>query len=613
MESPNGFFVAQADYEAWWLDKPLTPTLSPSEGERGKANASAGAILAFAVPASIVTATCGWLLSLGGGYEDRLLQWHKWTGIAVAAMCALLGLVYWLDRKKLYRAGLLATFAVLLWASHYGGSLTHGSDYLSRYAPEPLRSLLAGGSKPAPAQNATVPLTEKRAFADVIQPVLAKNCVTCHGPEKAKAGLHLDTLRGVLKGSEHGPVVVAGKAAASEMIKRLTLPTSNEDHMPPEGKPQPSADDIALLKWWVDAGAPEDKKIAQLSVSPAIHQVLERRFADALAGAGKVAPVLQPKPLAEVLPLAEKITDDLNIAVSGLSPTEPWLQCNASIAGTNFADADLAALAPLATNLRWLDLAGTAVTDAALEQVGAMRHLTRLHLQRTAITDAGISQLAGLGELEALNLYGTAVTDDALETLKRLPKLRQLYLWQSKVTPEAAKAFAEARVDKDQIAKWEAEIEQLQADIRDQHMSVDVGAPETAAAEPGPIPINTLCPVSGKLAERTKTTVHEGKLVAFCCDDCKASFAKDPKAYEAKLAQFANPPPGNLGLAKAINAKCPVSGKDVDPAKTSMRDGKVLAFCCGDCKAKFDQDPTPYLAKLGLSTPISAPPRDQKQ
>ena len=52
-----------------------------------KANASAGAILALAVPASIVTAVCGWLLSLGGGYDDRLLQWHKWTGIAVAA-CA---------------------------------------------------------------------------------------------------------------------------------------------------------------------------------------------------------------------------------------------------------------------------------------------------------------------------------------------------------------------------------------------------------------------------------------------------------------------------------------------------------------------------------------------
>jgi len=82
-----------------------------------KANASAGSILALAVPASIVTAVCGWLLSRGGGYENSLLQWHKWTGIAVATMCAGIGLVYWLDLKKLYRWGLVATFAALVGAS----------------------------------------------------------------------------------------------------------------------------------------------------------------------------------------------------------------------------------------------------------------------------------------------------------------------------------------------------------------------------------------------------------------------------------------------------------------------------------------------------------------
>ena len=52
-----------------------------------QANANAGLILALAVPASLVSVLCGWLLSLGGGYPDSLLQWHKWTGIATAAAC----------------------------------------------------------------------------------------------------------------------------------------------------------------------------------------------------------------------------------------------------------------------------------------------------------------------------------------------------------------------------------------------------------------------------------------------------------------------------------------------------------------------------------------------
>ena len=102
--------------------------LLAASSRRPRANASTGAILALAVPVSIASAVCGWLLSLGGGYEPSLLQWHKWTGIAVAALCAGLGVLYWLDWKKAYRVGLLGTFGVLLWASHYGGSLTHGKD-----------------------------------------------------------------------------------------------------------------------------------------------------------------------------------------------------------------------------------------------------------------------------------------------------------------------------------------------------------------------------------------------------------------------------------------------------------------------------------------------------
>ena len=39
----------------------------------------------------------------------------------------------------------------------------------------------------------------------------------------------------------------------------------DEDHMPPEGKPQPTADDIALLQWWIDSGAQADKTLAELN------------------------------------------------------------------------------------------------------------------------------------------------------------------------------------------------------------------------------------------------------------------------------------------------------------------------------------------------------------
>jgi len=49
-----------------------------------------------------------------------------------------------------------------------------------------------------------------------------------------------------------------------------------------------------------------------------------------------------------------------------------------------------------------------------------------------------------------------------------------------------------------------------------------------------------------------------------------------------------------------VNAQCPVSGKSVDLAKTVVFEGNLVGFCCDDCKAKFQQDPKPLLAKLGL-------------
>jgi uncharacterized membrane protein len=228
------------------------------------ANASAGPILALAAPTSVLAALLGWLLSLGGGYESRPLQWHQWTGIATAAMCVLAAALYRLDVKKAYRFCLWLSAALLLVAGHFGGSLTHGGDYLFQYAPGPLRNWLGDSASSAP--RGPIQLSDNLdVYRDVIHPVFERNCLGCHGPSKSKAGLRLDSLAGILKGGEDGPVVVPGKTGESLLVHRLHLPLSDEDHMPPEGKPQPSREEIALLEWWIEAGAPADKKVGQLN------------------------------------------------------------------------------------------------------------------------------------------------------------------------------------------------------------------------------------------------------------------------------------------------------------------------------------------------------------
>jgi uncharacterized membrane protein len=491
------------------------------------ANASGRFILALAIPLAIFTALCGWLLSIGGSYGDRLLQLHKWTGIGTAAACAIAGLFYWLGYKRLYRFSLFSTIIVLVIASHFGGSLTHGSDYLVRFAPEPLRSLF--GAAKIPQQPKVIQIADLRAFDDVVQPMLRDNCIACHGPEKSESALRLDSLAGLLKGGKSGPVLVAGKAAESSLVDRLRMPLEKKEHMPPEGKPQPATDQITLLQWWIDAGAPSEKKISQLNPPAKILRALQARFGNGESIVRKVP----PRPLNEIQPLVAKLADELDIVLSTLSPNEPWLQCNASVAGTNFGDAALARLAPLSKNLRWLDLAGTKVSDAGLTQIAGMPNLTRLHLERTAITDAGLARISTLPQLQYLNLYGTEVSDNGLKELQLLPKLKQLYLWQTKVTPAAAKAFSESLTDNDQLQLWQNEIAQLNAKIKHERTIVEVGTPVTPMTNSAPI--NAQCPVSGKPVDPGKTVLHDGKVIAFCCDDCKEKFQRDPKALLSKL------------------------------------------------------------------------------
>src|ERR1043165_666636 len=91
-------------------------------------------------------------------------------------------------------------------------------------------------------------------FAKEILPILQKNCLECHGPEKQKGKLRLDSKEAALKGGENSPAFVAGKSAESEMYKRTTLARDHEDAMPPKGDGLTKAQQ-ELLKKWIDEGA----------------------------------------------------------------------------------------------------------------------------------------------------------------------------------------------------------------------------------------------------------------------------------------------------------------------------------------------------------------------
>lgn len=92
-------------------------------------------------------------------------------------------------------------------------------------------------------------------FDKDIKPLFEKSCFKCHGEEKQKAKLRVDSLASIKKGSENGEVLVVGKSDKSSIVH--TIAGLVEDMMmPPEGKADPlTKEQIGLVRAWIDQGA----------------------------------------------------------------------------------------------------------------------------------------------------------------------------------------------------------------------------------------------------------------------------------------------------------------------------------------------------------------------
>jgi mono/diheme cytochrome c family protein len=92
-----------------------------------------------------------------------------------------------------------------------------------------------------------------------IKPVFEKSCVKCHGPEKPKGKLRLDSLEGTLKGGEDGKVVTPGKSTESMLILNIAHLGDPDDYMPPPknkaGIGPLTKEEIGLIRAWIDQGA----------------------------------------------------------------------------------------------------------------------------------------------------------------------------------------------------------------------------------------------------------------------------------------------------------------------------------------------------------------------
>ncbi|MFZ9839134.1 MAG: c-type cytochrome domain-containing protein [Opitutaceae bacterium] len=263
---------------------------------------------------------------------------------------------------------------------------------------------------------AALPLgAETTFYQDRIGPILDRHCVVCHGPEKQKAGLRLDSFAWVMKGAESGAMVLPGNAAGSELYRRITLPAGDDDVMPTDGKPLLSREEIRNVELWILGGASATKVVAEFPGAPALGRPKPAPAALAPDWRPRADEIrrLETELGVRLVPRSQQAGDGLILRTAG-SPRRG-------------DDAALARLAPIAELIVEAELARTPVTDAGLAAVGRWTNLRSLDLSRTLVTGQGVAALAGLPHLEALNLTDSAVDAAGIQQARAFPALRRLW------------------------------------------------------------------------------------------------------------------------------------------------------------------------------------------
>lgn len=384
-------------------------------------------VLLIGVIAAFVSCITGWLLSLTDDYDHDLVGWHMWMGISTAFTSLLLYAKVLNPRFGINRKLLtLILLTLILVTGHLGGSLTHGSDYLTKpladvFGKDTVASLVI---KPVPN------VQEAYAYSDVVRPILQTKCYSCHGENKQKGKLRMDDSLLLMKGGKDGKVILPGNAAQSEIIKRLLLPVDNEDHMPPKEKSQPSENQIALLEWWISQGAAFNRKVKEVAQPEKIVPVLfALQKTNVVEKEGMDIPVSSVG-VANATVIAK--LKNRGVIVLPVARNSNYIQAN-FVTDSVISSEDLQLLSGLQKQLIWLKLGYTNISDANMTSIGQLANLTRLSLEHTPISDAGLRSLQSLQNLQYLNLVGTAVTLQGVQQLKDLKSLRSLYLYQTKI------------------------------------------------------------------------------------------------------------------------------------------------------------------------------------
>ena len=316
--------------------------------------------LLFSFTFSVLSAVLGYFLYLGDDFSGDLIDRHMWLGITTTLF---IGALLWIHKTSKYlnyfTPSFVFTVILLSITGHFGGQITHGSEYLKL---------------PDFSQTTKLASTDSIAlYNTVVMPILDNKCVKCHNQNKSKGDLIMNSKEAILKGGESGTILVSFDASSSHLYNYPNLPIDDKMHMPPEGNVQLTENEIEILKIWIDKGANFEEYSSLESFNVDQREVVMSFIPSDL-------PIVDPPRKKDLESLLE-----LNFRLERNSITNNYVE--AKFLGKNLKSKHLNALLKIKEQLIKLDLSNSNLNDNLVSKLNSLNNIKYLKINNTKITD----------------------------------------------------------------------------------------------------------------------------------------------------------------------------------------------------------------------------------
>ena len=382
-------------------------------------------------------------LYLAGSYSRDTLAPHMYGAlvflIGVLVFCVLV------DRKSRHSVlwlTALASMAVLGYAGHIGGVITHGDPMekapwivLKQQAEETARR------QEARSAGANDPLV----FDHVVLPILEGKCINCHGTSRAKGKLRMDSFEALVRGGSKGPSLIPGDAQGSLLLERVHLPLSDEEHMPPEDKEQLTTEELEFLEWWVTSASEPALKVREANLPKRLNPLV-------LAFTGDSPAAIQRRRQRELRISLLEHHHRVAAQFPGIVTQPVQGEARFELHSASMYDVDEAALRtlikPLVPHLVRIDWHNRTLPEAWADLFDLCTKLEVLNLNQADMSETQlIALLENNPNLHTLNCYGVAVGDAIIPSVK--PRMAQgqlasVNLSETQLTPEGLQELKNA-------------------------------------------------------------------------------------------------------------------------------------------------------------------------